>query len=165
VLLMVSNAVRWEVALAAEPLSGSARVSLSAGTASTASTATAAARNAPGRRVTAASQRAPWVWRRPEDLSAAWAVRLASRAARDPGLGTSREPAMPKMAGSSVVAMRTAVRTVPAAANPITVRNGMPTTDKAASAMITVQPANTTAVPAVPAAMAADSAGESPAAS
>ena len=72
---------------------------------------------------------------------------------------------MPKMAGSSVVAMRTAVRTVPAAASPITVRNGMPTTDNAASAMITVHPANTTAVPAVPTAIAADSAGDSPAAS
>jgi len=72
---------------------------------------------------------------------------------------------MPKMAGSSVVAMRTAVRTVPAAVSPITVRNGMPTTDNAARAMITVQPANTTAVPAAPTATAADSTGGSPAAS
>jgi hypothetical protein len=161
---MVSNAIRWEVPPAAKPLSGSARVSRSAGTASTSSPATAAVRTAAGRRLTAASQRAPWVGRaRPG--TPACAVRLARRAARDPGLGASREPAMPKMAGSSVVAIRTAVRTVPAALSPITVRNGMPTTDKAASAMITVEPANTTAVPAVPTATAADSAGASPAAS
>ena len=61
--------------------------------------------------------------------------------------------------------MSTATRTPPAAARPMTVRNGMPTTASAARAMITVQPANATAVPAVPAASPADSAGASPAAS
>ena len=61
--------------------------------------------------------------------------------------------------------MSTASRTVPAAARPITVRNGIPTTDSAASAMMTVHPAKTTAVPAVPTAMAADAAASSPAAS
>ena len=49
---------------------------------------------------------------------------------------------------------RIIVRTVPAALSPVTVRNGIPATDNAASAMITVAPAKTTAVPAVPAAPA-----------
>src|SRR2546429_306792 len=90
---MVSNAVRWEVPLAAEPLSGSARVSLSAGTASTTSTTTPAARAAAGRRLTAASQRAPWVGRESAAISAAGAGRPARRGAPRPGLGPRREAA------------------------------------------------------------------------
>ncbi len=42
------------------------------------------------------------------------------------------------------------MRTVAAAARPMAVRNGMPTTDSAASAISTVRPANTTAEPEVP---------------
>ena len=66
-------------------------------------------------------------------------------------------PANPSNAGSRVMAISTEMPTVPAAARPITVRNGMPTTDRPASAMSTVRPANTTAVPAVPFALAIDS--------
>ena len=40
--------------------------------------------------------------------------------------------------------------TAPAAARPITVRNGIWTTISPTSAMTTVMPANTTALPAVP---------------
>ena len=53
--------------------------------------------------------------------------------------------------------MSTATATVPAAARPIWVRNGMPTTDSAARAMTTVRPAKTTAEPAVPTARPAAS--------
>ena len=53
--------------------------------------------------------------------------------------------------------MTTEIATVPAAARPITVRNGIPTTDSPASAISTVSPAKTTAVPAVPVALAIDS--------
>ena len=58
-------------------------------------------------------------------------------------------PAKPSSAGSSVSAMDTATMTVNAAAKPIWVRIGMPTTASATSAMTTVAPANTTAEPAV----------------
>ena len=44
-----------------------------------------------------------------------------------------------------------------AAAMPIWARNGTPVTTSATSAMITVEPANTTALPAVPTASAIDS--------
>ncbi len=72
--------------------------------------------------------------------------------ARSPGMRppSSRRPAKPNRAGSRVSATMTATATVPAAASPIDVRNGMPTTESAASAMTTVRPANTTAEPAVP---------------
>ena len=43
--------------------------------------------------------------------------------------------------------------TVAAAARPMAVRNGMPTTESAESAISTVRPAKTTAEPAVPTAM------------
>ena len=66
------------------------------------------------------------------------------------------------MAGSSVIAMSTAIVTVPAAARPITVRNGMLTTVRPTRAMTTVMPAKTTAEPAVAVAWAAASAGSSP---
>ena len=68
-------------------------------------------------------------------------------------------PAKPSSAGSSVIATSTATATVPAAARPITVRNGMPTTASPASAMTTVAPAKTTAEPAVPTARPAASVG------
>ena len=47
--------------------------------------------------------------------------------------------------------------TVAAAATPMTVRNGMPTTASAASAITTVRPAKTTAEPAVATARPIDS--------
>ncbi len=53
-------------------------------------------------------------------------------------------------AGSSVMATRTATATVTAAATPISVRIGMPTTLSPVRAMTTVRPAKTTALPAVP---------------
>ncbi len=58
--------------------------------------------------------------------------------------------------------MSTATATVPAAASPIWVRNGMPTTDSPARAIMTVRPANTTADPAVPTARPAASRGSRP---
>lgn len=77
-------------------------------------------------------------------------------------MGRSRAPANPSSAGSSVVATSTAISTAPAALRPITVRNGIPTTDSPAIAITTVSPANTTALPAVPTASAADSSGSNP---
>ena len=62
----------------------------------------------------------------------------------------ARLPRSPSAAGSSVVAISTATITAPAAARPITVRNGMSTTIRPTSAITTVAPANTTALPAVP---------------
>lgn len=58
--------------------------------------------------------------------------------------------------------MATAMTTVKAAASPIWVRNGMSTTNRPASAITTVSPANTTADPAVPTARPAASSGSSP---
>ncbi|CAM5553226.1 hypothetical protein SGLAM104S_03167 [Streptomyces glaucescens] len=86
----------------------------------------------------------------------------ARRAAREPGRGASRPPAKPNSAGSRVTATRTAISTVAAALRPITVRKGMRTTASPTSAMITVVPANTTALPAVPTARPADSRGSMP---
>ena len=57
---------------------------------------------------------------------------------------------MPSTAGSRVSATITAMNTVAAAARPMLVRNGIRTTESAASAMSTVSPAKTTAEPAVP---------------
>ena len=62
----------------------------------------------------------------------------------------------------SVTAMSTATMTVPAAQSPMTVRKGMPVTLSPASATTTVQPAKTTAIPAVPAAVDAASSGDAP---
>lgn len=53
--------------------------------------------------------------------------------------------------------------TVPAAARPMTLRNGMLTTSSPTSAMTTVRPAKTTALPAVAVAAAAASFGAMPA--
>ena len=71
----------------------------------------------------------------------------------------------PSNAGSRVNATSTAVSTVAAAASPIAVRNGTPTTLNPASAITTVAPANVTAEPAVAVARAIDSSGSIPAAS
>ncbi len=82
--------------------------------------------------------------------------------ARDPAFGANRPFASPSRAGSSVVATPIAMTTATAAPTPMTERNGMPTTSSPSRAMITVTPANTTALPAVPTAIAADSSGSSP---
>ena len=107
----------------------------------------------------ARAQRAPKLgWRSPA---------LRRRGSRRPRMRPPmmRRPAKPSSAGSRVSAMSTATATVTAAARPIWVRNGMPTTDSAASAMTTVRPAKTTADPAVPTARPAASSGSRPAAS
>ena len=58
----------------------------------------------------------------------------------------------------SVTAMSTAIATQAAPTVPMRPRNGMPVTLSASSAMMTVDPANTTALPEVPVARAMDSA-------
>ncbi len=93
------------------------------------------------------------------------AAARARRCAREPALGTRRPRATPMIAGMRVTAMLTATSTANAAPTPMTDRNGMPTTSRPSSAMITVTPANTTAPPAVATACAADSSGSSPCAS
>ena len=62
-------------------------------------------------------------------------------------------------------ATETATVTEKAAPSPITVRTGMSATDSPARAMITVAPANTTALPAVASALLIDSTTSSPSAS
>ena len=54
------------------------------------------------------------------------------------------------------------MKTANAAATPMVLRNGIPTTKRPRSAMITVMPAKTTALPAVATAVAADSSGVTP---
>ena len=71
-------------------------------------------------------------------------------------------PAKPSIAGSSVSAISSATVTDAAAARPMTVRNGMPTTVRPHSAMITVRAAKTTELPAVPMASGTDSSGVMP---
>ena len=68
-------------------------------------------------------------------------------------------PAKPSIAGSSVNAIISAMKTEAAAARPMTVRNGMPTTVSPHSAMITVRAAKTTELQAVPTASRTDSSG------
>ena len=75
------------------------------------------------------------------------ARRRAARRTRPPN---ALDFSMPRIAGSRVSATSTAMNTVPAAARPMLVRNGMPTTTSADRAMSTVRPAKTTAEPAVP---------------
>ena len=74
----------------------------------------------------------------------------------------TRDPANPSVAGSSVSEITTATATANAAARPMLVRNGMFTTNSPANAMSTVNPANTTAEPAVPAALPAAISGSCP---
>ncbi len=69
------------------------------------------------------------------------------------------------MAGSSVSATETATVTEKAAPRPITVSTGIFATDRPARAMITVVPANTTALPAVARARLMDSTTSRPSAS
>ncbi len=59
-------------------------------------------------------------------------------------------PNSPSNAGNRLIAAATATKTATAAARPIVVSIGIRTTESAASAMTTVSPAKTTALPAVP---------------
>ena len=68
-----------------------------------------------------------------------------------------RGPARASTAGVSVIAMTTAIATAAAAAMPSADRNGIPATDSPKRAMMTVSPANTTALPLVAVARAMDS--------
>ncbi len=122
-----------------------------AGTASTARPATVASSITTRRRERKEAHRSPAV-------GPGFVVR------RNPGTRppSTLVPAKPSTAGSSVMAMSTATATVAEAASPIWPRMGMPTTVSPASAMMTVSPANTTAEPAVPTAVAAASSGLAP---
>ena len=71
---------------------------------------------------------------------------------------TIRVPPKPSSAGTSVRLASTAIAIAPAAAMPIWARNGVPVISRATSAIMTVEPAKTTALPAVPVASAIESA-------
>ena len=79
--------------------------------------------------------------------------------------GRSARPSTARIAGSSVTATARAHSTAAAAPIPMTVRKGIPATARPSSAIMTVRPANTTAVPAVELATATDSRTATPAAS
>ena len=103
----------------------------------------------------------------PAGLSGSAALRRATRSACAPSRGSrvnlaTLGPAKPSIAGSSVSAISSATVTDAAAASPMTVRNGMPTTVRPHSAMITVRAAKTTELPAVPMASGTDSSGVMP---
>jgi hypothetical protein len=72
-------------------------------------------------------------------------------------------PAAANRAGTKVIAAAAATMTAPAAAMPMTVRNGILTMARAASATTTVVPAKHTALPAVATAVAIDVSGLMPA--
>ena len=120
-----------------------------AGIAITPSSPTLTATIASGRRVTSLAQRTLMV--------SAPAARRRGRHETTRFERTTRWPANPRTAGSSVSAISTAMLTVPAAAMPMAVRNGMLTTSRPTRAITTVAPANTTALPAVAVACAAAS--------
>ena len=89
---------------------------------------------------------------------AAASVPTLARARRD----RIRTPAAPSRAGVSVIAMSTAIATLIPPTVPMRPRNGMPVTLRANRAMMTVEPAKTTALPAVPFASAIESATSTP---
>ncbi len=122
------------------------------------STATTATVVTIGRFMTPRTQRRPMVGR-------VEATGCALFQAREPSFGASFAPARPSIAGTRVTAAAMAMKTATAAPTPMTERKGMPTTSSPSRAMITVTPAKTTALPAVPTAIAADSSGSSPRAS
>ncbi len=124
--------------------------------ASTPSATTTDSAASTGRFMTPRTQRKPMVGFDPSSCT------VARLNARDPRFGVSRPLASPRSAGTRVVATPMAMSTAKAAPTPMTLRNGMLTTSSPSRAMITVIPANTTAVPAVPTAVAADSSGVSP---
>ncbi|MNN57249.1 hypothetical protein D3C81_1722280 [compost metagenome] len=65
-----------------------------------------------------------------------------------------RPPSSSRIAGTTRIVISIAVKTQSAPATPMAVRNGTPTKENPTRAIITVTPANTTALPAVPFAMA-----------
>ncbi|MNP60688.1 hypothetical protein D3C76_1557920 [compost metagenome] len=69
-------------------------------------------------------------------------------------LALIKPPIASRIAGTIKIAMRTATKMQSAAAKPIAVRKGIPITDIPARPIITVMPAKTTALPAVPFAIA-----------
>ena len=89
---------------------------------------------------------------------------FSCRASRRLGRGAviRRDPLRLSSAGTSVCAAVTANTTAPPAQRPMTVRNGIWTMASATIATNTVIPATQTAVPAVPPAKAAASAGAFP---
>ena len=137
-----SYAWRCVVSGLAVPSLGRPRRTSSAGMASAPRAITTVAAAISGRRMTRPIQRAPSVLR-------SSAAKVLPR--------VIRVPAKPSRAGTSVRLSSTATATAPAAAKPICARNGTPVTASATRAMITVEPANTTALPAVPTASAIDS--------
>ncbi len=145
-----SLAARVGLPIGAVLASGSASRMSIAGRASAPRPSTPASSNGTRNRITWRAQRKPAGSRR-----TVWSRVTARR-------GSTRRPAKPSSAGSRVTATSTATATVPAAARPITVRNGMPTRASPASAMTTVPPAKSTAEPAVPRARPAASGGGTP---
>ena len=98
----------------------------------------------------------------PVDIGARCGVCAAGgfeRALRD----NSRSPISDSSAGVSVTATSTATATHAAPTIPISPRKGMPVIVSATSAITTVKPANTTALPDVPVASAIDSRSGTPA--
>ena len=84
---------------------------------------------------------------------------------REPMKWVTFSPAKPSRAGSRVSAISTETATAAAATRPIVIRKGMPTTLRPTSATMTVAPANTTELPALPTAVATDSSSGRPASS
>ena len=76
--------------------------------------------------------------------------------------GSARRPMSPSTAGVKVTAMSTAMVTLTPPTMPMPVTAGMPVTTSATRARTTVEPANTTALPAVPLASAIESTGDMP---
>ncbi len=159
---IMSYALRWVVSGAMVPSLGRPSFMLAAGTATAPRPTTASSRTATGLRRMKRAQRAP--------RFGCCCLRARSSALRcffsDSGLplysarslrASTLTGAKPRSAGTSVTAMKTAIATVPAAAMPIFVSIGMLTTARPTRAMMTVSPAKTTAVPAVPTARPAAS--------
>lgn len=156
--MTVSYAARWVLEGAAVASLGMPSSSDRAGIASRSSPDTETARTLTGLRSTNWAQRTPAGSPSPRSRDDRPRRALAL-------LPVIRVPANPSIAGSSVRAMTTATITANAAPRPISVSMPMPMTLSPARAMTTVNPANTTADPAVPRARPAASSGVRPSAS
>ncbi len=137
---MRSVARRWVVDVGQAPMSSWPRISVSVGAASGSSTARAATRLIHGCRVTAPAQRAQTLF---ASRACSGPRRHGSRSA------SMRRPTTPSTAGRNVIAVSIATRTASAEAYPMAPSSGTRATSSASSAMITVMPANTTALPDV----------------
>jgi hypothetical protein len=160
-LLIRSYALRAVLDVGCEAPLGSPSFISVAGAASSASTTIPEISNGIRNRVT----NRPQVWPAVRSGSSAAVRAICSGWPGRNGSLTNRAtapPAKPSSAGNSVSATSMASSTTPAAVNPITVRNGIPTTDRPHNAMITVIAAKTTELPAVPTANGIDSAGVRP---